>query len=66
MKDFSTGMKAKLKVITAISHRAKLLLLDEPTSGLDVVARDELLDLLAGKISLSLGPEGLVVTRVGE
>lgn len=46
LKDFSTGMKAKLKVITAISHRAKLLLLDEPTSGLDVVARDELLDLL--------------------
>ena len=27
---------------------------------------EELLDLLAGKISLSLGPEGLVVTRTGE
>lgn len=46
IKEFSTGMKAKLKVITAISHNARLLILDEPTSGLDVVARDELLDLL--------------------
>lgn len=46
IKEFSTGMKAKLKVITAISHRAKLLILDEPTAGLDVIARDELLDLL--------------------
>lgn len=46
LKEFSTGMKAKLKVLTAISHKARLLLLDEPTSGLDVVARDELLDAL--------------------
>lgn len=46
IKDFSTGMKAKLKLLTAISHNAKLLILDEPTVGLDVVARDELLDML--------------------
>ena len=46
IKEFSTGMKAKLKIITAISHNAKFLLLDEPTAGLDVTARDELLDML--------------------
>ncbi len=46
IKDFSTGMKAKLKVLVALSHRAKLLMLDEPTAGLDVVARDEILLLL--------------------
>ncbi|MCI9174959.1 MAG: ABC transporter ATP-binding protein [Lachnospiraceae bacterium] len=46
IKEFSTGMKAKLKVIAAVSHQAKLLILDEPTVGLDVVARDELLELL--------------------
>lgn len=44
IKEFSTGMKVKLKVLTAISHKAKLLILDEPTVGLDVVARDELLE----------------------
>lgn len=46
IKEFSTGMKAKLKVIVAITHEASLLVLDEPTAGLDVVARDELLDIL--------------------
>lgn len=46
IKEFSTGMKAKLKLLVAMSHEAKLLILDEPTAGLDVIARDELLDLL--------------------
>lgn len=46
IKDFSTGMKAKLKVLVAMSHDAKLLILDEPTAGLDVIARDELLDMM--------------------
>lgn len=46
LKDFSTGMKAKLRVLVAISHGAKLLILDEPTSGLDVLARNEILDML--------------------
>lgn len=45
IKDFSTGMKAKLKVLVAMSYAPRLLILDEPTSGLDVVARDEILDL---------------------
>lgn len=46
IKEFSTGMKAKPKVLVAISHDAKLLILDEPTAGLDVIARDELLEML--------------------
>lgn len=46
LTDFSTGMKAKLKLLVALSHEAKLLILDEPTVGLDVVARDEILGLL--------------------
>ena len=45
IKEFSTGMAAKLKVLLAMSYGADLLLLDEPTSGLDVVSRDEILDL---------------------
>lgn len=46
IKEFSTGMKAKLRVLVAISHEAKLLILDEPTAGLDIEARNEILDML--------------------
>lgn len=46
IKDFSTGMKAKLKLLVATSSHAQLLILDEPTVGLDVIARDELLGIL--------------------
>lgn len=46
IKDFSRGMKAKLKVLVAVSHNANLLILDEPTAGLDVIARDGLLEML--------------------
>ena len=40
----------KLMLAVALSHDARLLILDEPTSGLDVLARDELMDILAAAI----------------
>lgn len=46
VQEFSTGMKAKLKVLIAMSHNASLLILDEPTAGLDVGVREEMLDML--------------------
>ncbi len=44
IKEFSKGMKVKLSILIAISHRADLLLLDEPTSGLDPDTRFEMQD----------------------
>ncbi len=44
-KEYSSGMKMKLKIAVALSHHPKLLILDEPTSGLDPVARNEILDI---------------------
>lgn len=46
VNEFSTGMKAKLKLLVAMTHNASLLILDEPTAGLDVGVREEILDLL--------------------
>lgn len=46
IQEFSTGMKAKLRVLAAMTHQAKLLVLDEPTAGLDIEARNEILDML--------------------
>ena len=43
--DFSKGMKMKLKIATALSHNAKLLVMDEATTGLDPVVRNECLDI---------------------
>ncbi len=44
-KEYSSGMKMKLKIAVALSHHPKLLILDEPTSGLDPIARNEILDI---------------------
>lgn len=46
LKEFSTGMKAKMRVLVAITHDAKLLIMDEPTAGLDVEARREVIDMI--------------------
>lgn len=45
IKEYSRGMKMKLAIAAALSHKAKLLVLDEATGGLDPVVRDEILDL---------------------
>jgi len=45
IKDFSRGMKMKLAIAIALSHKAKLLVLDEATSGLDPIVREQILDV---------------------
>ena len=45
--ELSEGMKVKLNLALALSHRAEVLILDEPTSSLDPFSRNELLDVFS-------------------
>lgn len=45
LKSLSKGMRKKLEIAVALSHKPKLLILDEPTSGLDPVVRSEVLEI---------------------
>lgn len=47
IEDYSRGMKMKLQIAVALSHRAKLLILDEATGGLDALSRDSILDIFS-------------------
>lgn len=44
-QELSEGMKVKCNLLTALSHRAEILILDEPTSGLDPFSRAEVLEI---------------------
>ncbi|MCM1252487.1 MAG: ABC transporter ATP-binding protein [Clostridium sp.] len=60
IKEFSTGMQAKFKLLLAMSYDAKLLILDEPTAGLDAVVRSELLDEM--REYMSAGDRAILVS----
>jgi ABC-2 type transport system ATP-binding protein len=45
VESYSTGMKQRLKLGSAIVHDPKLLILDEPTNGMDPAGREEILEL---------------------
>ena len=51
LKEFSSGMKMKIKVLCAIAHNPKLLILDEPTNGLDPIFRYEIIELFNNFVS---------------
>lgn len=47
VKELSHGMKTKLMLAIALSHKAELLILDEPTSGLDPSMREEFIEIIS-------------------
>lgn len=55
-REYSKGMRQRVKLAQAIAHRPRFLVADEPLAGLDPVARREVLKLL-----LELGRDGVHV-----
>ena len=53
IKTYSKGMRVKLHLAIALSHRAEILIMDEPTSGLDPVIRSQMLQILMEEIKQS-------------
>lgn len=47
VRELSRGMKIKLMLAIALSHKAELLILDEPTSGLDPSMREEFVEIIS-------------------
>ena len=45
VESYSTGMKQRVKIASAIVHDPKLLILDEPTNGMDPAGREDILAL---------------------
>src|SRR3954470_16239151 len=45
VESYSTGMKQRLKLASAIVHDPKLLIMDEPTNGMDPEGRDDIIEL---------------------
>jgi ABC-2 type transport system ATP-binding protein len=54
MREFSTGMKQRVKLAQAIVHDPDLVFLDEPTNGMDPSGRDDMLKLIS-RIHRDLG-----------
>jgi ABC-2 type transport system ATP-binding protein len=47
VESYSSGMKQRLKIASALVHDPQLLILDEPTNGMDPAGRDDVLALAA-------------------
>ena len=46
VESYSTGMKQRLKIASAIVHDPRLLIVDEPTNGMDPSGRQDILSLV--------------------
>lgn len=48
VRNMSTGMLAKLKVVVAMARNSRVILLDEPLNGIDIIAREQVMNTITG------------------
>jgi len=63
VSELSKGMRAKLGLVTAFSHRPELVILDEPTAGLDPGMRREFVQLVRTMLR-DFGPAILLTSHI--
>lgn len=56
IREYSKGMRQRIKIAQALAHKPDILFLDEPLTGTDPVGRRHIIDLIQG-----FGEEGKVV-----
>ncbi|MCX7798594.1 MAG: ABC transporter ATP-binding protein [Melioribacter sp.] len=61
VKNYSSGMKQRLKFIFALLHKPPLIILDEPTSNLDNFGKDKVYEIIKSE-----GEKNLVVVASNE
>jgi ABC-2 type transport system ATP-binding protein len=63
LREFSTGMRQRVKLAQAIVHDPEVVFLDEPTNGMDPSGREAMLQLIA-RIYRGLGTSVLLSSHV--
>lgn len=64
IRTYSTGMKKKVSLATAVIHRPRILILDEPFEGIDPIAADDILQTL--QLMASNGTAILITSHIFE
>ncbi|KUO65865.1 MAG: multidrug ABC transporter ATP-binding protein [Gracilibacter sp. BRH_c7a] len=50
VKNLSTGMKARLKLVVTMARKASIYLLDEPLNGIDIISRDKIMKVIVSSL----------------
>ncbi len=51
VREMSSGMMAKLKIVATLSRNAEVIMLDEPLNGIDIIAREKIIHTIVSNIS---------------
>ena len=51
VREMSSGMMAKLKIVATLSRNSEVIMLDEPLNGIDIIAREKIIHTIVSNIS---------------
>ena len=53
VREMSSGMMAKLKIVATLSRNSEVIMLDEPLNGIDIIAREKIIHTIVSNISVT-------------